>query len=482
MNYTANQVEFIKQCIDNGTGNGNKKWKLADLASAINLSEKQLYNIRGKVHSISDKNFALFEAAFFPIGSESDSELKRAFQAARDMDALEDRKFASIASDLNARSYSLSQLWDRVIQTDRDSVSFPILGRHPSQRLGGFDPSEVTFELTDQKFFIAYPETLKKAVKEGLPYDLHPESPDYFSFRPEELFNRIPSFGAVGLSDLDVCQLVERFTEDYAQRVISAFKGPGRHKPYNKKKYGVSKVESQVSTGEHETSGALISLYCTDYFTNWVMSRIYDEVVRSNQNFLKNFENFPYMTINNERAHLPFLTPSIGLNCIVCCSGNKSDKRLIFARTNKTASNFSQHNRLHLPVNEGMNTDDFDERIGRPSIDKLYRRMLDEELGTGLYDRGLYETLSIFIDKNHGEFGIFGFIELDMTVAEVRMARERTAPDQEREFVDDLIDIPANAGSLIQFVLDQPRSIRDFTSYSPHLIDQVIRRGILAKL
>lgn len=472
-------AEEIRKCMSHGVGNGGDYWTRIQLMDETGISDKTINSYeKGKTFPDSKNKQALL-CAFFPTMKDKSSVPGKRFLRAWTVERNRREEARAGAAEVNNINFSLRNMWVEVLKTSSDSFDTLVTGSSTNTKLGGFAVDQVVIKSTKRQFFIQYPERLREAVEavgpDKIAYDLHASKPEYLGNDFTEYARHFPE----GF----LADRIKFHSEIYAEKILQSFGGEGQNKPYNKLKFGVYSVSSRKTTGEEECDVAEIDVYVTDYFTNWTISQVYKDIRALGLSFLKSFDMYPSFQADAGPVHLPILAPSIGLNCVIITKETGNERRMTFAQLQQSSSNFIQHNKIHLPVNEGMNLEDLIPNSDSVSLQSLYKRMLEEEIGAGFYDHcTYYETLDIFVDKGVGEVGILGVIETDLSVGELNEFR-KSARDGKREFVGpNLIDIPATEAAIINFCMKQPTSINGFVTYTPHLLQLLFRRQVFEKI
>ncbi|MEO0384166.1 MAG: hypothetical protein AAF234_11510 [Pseudomonadota bacterium] len=422
---------------------------------------------------LKSKSFEKVFSTFFPLErdalTEPARELRRVFNEAN-------KTAKSIKLALDEKRFSELDVWNAVMRTKNGEFLSVVRGMSNAKgvRFEGFAPGELALTETDEQFFLEIPTTLRSKVESGeINYDIHADGAREFSDTClESVHDQLPGFDLLGA--------ISKYSELYASRVVEAFESDRvTQKPYNKPKYGVRSVTSHIPANKDETTAGEVHLYRTDFFSHWVISQTFKDMQKQHPEWLTDMSKFPTLSVNGKEVYFPHLTMGIGLNCFIICQPEYGARTTCFTRLGNASSQPRQHNRLHVPVNEGLNTEDYDEERHEVSLNFWWKRMIREELGGDLdLDRFEFEALSVFLDTTVGELGVLGVIVTDYTVAELDVARTKTARDLGREFVGSLIEIPATEVDLIEFVISQPNSVQDFVTYTPHLIDMIVRRRI----
>lgn len=467
--------DVLKVLMEAGDGNGGVRWTAAKLAEAAKLTPRTITAYRTGESYPDKERLDRLSHALFPSKHLQQSsaffDLRRAWALEREKKKAEKARLGRATE----KSYSLIDVWRHVIATRADEVIVPISGASLTSRYGGFGEREIIFHNTGRRFFLPYPSALKEAAeKSRIHYDFHTDNGEYLG---EELGCFSAAFPEGFLR-----AALEKHAQVYAQHIIADFESSRAAKPYNKLKFGVYRMSEFITPGKDESVSAEIELYITDYFTNWVISRVFEDLKRLNLARFREFQTYPRFIHGIEEWHLPIMATSLGLNCFIVSRPTGELPRLAFTRLARSSSNAIQHEKLHVTVNEGMNLEECSPETGEPLMERFWRRMVAEELGAGISDQAHFEALDIFVDKTVGEVGIFGVITTDLPISQLDELREKTARDRVREFRGGLESVVCDDAALIKFVLGQPRSINSFTSYTPHLIDIMLTREITTAL
>lgn len=191
---------------------------------------------------------------------------------------------------------------------------------------------------------------------------------------------------------------------------------------FNGAKYGILKY--QISRTNDEREFPILNLYCfdTDYFTDRVLTELWKKVpkdIRQAQTELK------------KHQVIPFLSCSLGVNCVVVCA---DDKILITERSARVGLSTSLK---HISMNEGLTQTDRDSG-GTPSAKLCLLRGLREELGIQEVDILKMEFGDFFLERNHFQFGLTAVVHIAMGSQELRhsVSKDRTLETDAFEFLD----------------------------------------------
>lgn len=191
---------------------------------------------------------------------------------------------------------------------------------------------------------------------------------------------------------------------------------------FNGAKYGILKY--QISRTNDEREFPILNLYCfdTDYFTDRVLTELWKRVpkdIRQAQTELK------------KHQAIPFLSCSLGVNCVVVCA---DDKILITERSARVGLSTCLK---HISMNEGLTQTDRDSG-GIPSAKLCLLRGLREELGIQEVDILKMEFGDFFLERNHFQFGLTAVVHVDMGSQELRhsVSKDRTLETDGFEFLD----------------------------------------------
>tara|TARA_R110002095_G_scaffold191909_1_gene169620 strand:- start:949 stop:2403 length:1455 start_codon:yes stop_codon:yes gene_type:complete len=469
---------YIKNLMIAGHGNSAlKEWSSAALAEAIDVDEKTIRSYQKDTIPRRD-NFVKLTRAFFPSrDAKRHKEILERFERLWHEARISRNKQSEITGRAQVKNYALLDVWGQVMRTKLDDFSVPVLGRSSDEEGGisGFAADELKIKLTDRKFFIPPTNDLLSLIKSGeIDYEINDDGSD---------FEDAPISQCVPLAtEFDIAAAIEKYRRAYSSLLINEFKSPKRHKPYNKKKLGVWSVASHIPSHKEETTAATIELYDTDYFTNWIMSKVLQDMRLMVPHWLHDMSEFPTITAGSSTVHLPHLTPSIGLNCVIISQTDNGGAKICFRRLKSASSNSVQHGKLHVPVNEGLNHEDLDHQTSIVDIDKWWQRMLKEEIGSELnMDRFKFRAVNIFLDHKVQEFGLFGVLTTDYSI-EALDGFTSTGRDSDREFRKRFVEVSANEYDVINFMLDQPKSIHSFVTYTPHLIDILIKDRVIERI
>lgn len=345
-------------CLEKGFGRDDgKKWthgKFAD-ACGIKLATFSSWTRLSKPYHPDPDAFELIYKTFFPYArdhtSGSATELRRTYNEV----TLTKKRRQTELSVVELEKFSQIHVWDSVMKTKSGEFESVVVGNSKAKDLkfGGFAPDELQLIDTGKRFFLKVPDVLRSKVLAGdIDYEIH--EPDGLEF-PDRSLAQVQD----DLHGFDLIGCVSKYAELYANRVVSAFQSEtAKHKPYNKPKFGVTSITSHIPSTADETTACEIRLYETDYFTNWVFSQVFKELRQQRPGLVSDLDNYPTLSVAQRDVFFPQLAPSLGLNCFIVSKPPVGQPHLCFTRLHNASSNAIQHNRLHVPVNEGLNTED----------------------------------------------------------------------------------------------------------------------------
>jgi len=476
---SLNEFNFqFDQHLFAGHGNDDREWTNVAFAEKSGIDDKTISEYRNSDRVPNKSNFDKIQKVLFPNRvNRKDSELAGRFHKAWLAAKESARKSKTAVARIDLKAYSMRDMWKQMMRLKSNEFSTPVVGASDLSkvRFGGFANDELTLVHTNRKFFIPLTDELITRILDGeISYDINSEGKDFDECPISQLIPYINKF--------DIEDRIEHYRKLYAKRIIEAFTSTARYKPYNKKKLGVWNVSSHIPHDRDETTAATIETYETDYFTNWIMSHVLYDMRKEIPDWLDDLREYPSLNIDGKRIHLPQLTPSLGLNCVIISNTTIGTPKTCFSKLADGSSNDIQHQKVHLPVNEGLNIEDVDPNTGKPSIEIWWKRMLKEEMGADLkLNRFEFEAINVFIDHTVGEFGVFGVLTTDYSIGELNDIRNG-ARDAGREFHKGLIEVAATEYDVLDFVLDQPNSINSFVSYTPHLINTLVEKRILERV
>ena len=463
-----------------GLGNPDKiAWTQAALAAAAGVGDNTIGRWLSRKPTLpSPPQFKLvFEALFTNREARAAPEAKALLSAFETVRSAKNLKPVS-ANAADQPAFSLRQVWNAVLKTRVGEFENIAVGgsKSPDPGMSGYAAGELQLVDSGESFILPVPETLRSTIVSGdIPYDLHGEGAEISDAALSDVVKALPGY--------DLLSQIDKHAQAYAQRVIAAFGSPlVTTKPYNKKKFGVRSCHSYTIPGEAERVGTRFELFQTDYFTNWVMSRVLDDLRLEHPDWLAEGSRFPALSVGTSQVYVPQLACALSLACFVIAQPPLESPSLCFTRLARASKNRVQHGKLHIPLNEALNLDYMDDDTDKPSLGLWWQRMVVEEIGYGAdVDRFRFKPISVFLDSAVHEFSIFGIITTDYSVDELNQMRNTTSGDRPLEFQGDLIDVPASEPALIQFALGQRRSISEFVTYTPHLIDHLLQLGMLSR-
>lgn len=225
----------------------------------------------------------------------------------------------------------------------------------------------------------------------------------------------------------DLLERVDKYRRSVASDALEGKNG--FH--FNSKKIGIRNIDLR-RRGDEETSYLSISSYITDYFTHRVMQGVIREWTQEDCSVL------PSLRDNEEeifKRYYMFCT-SLGLNAFVLTQYRK--ELVLVERSKKTADGTSSGGKIHVTMNEGFSSIDFDHgRVGRGflTVDNCFRRGMAEELGISPTTRLLtpIHIYDIFFVPDLFQFGLFGWAIYEGDWFDLKFERAQDRPLEVRD-------------------------------------------------
>lgn len=218
-----------------------------------------------------------------------------------------------------------------------------------------------------------------------------------------------------GIVDLE--DRVERHRRLVADNALSGENGFY----FNSKKIGVRNIDLRRVRDE-EVSYLSIASFQTDYFTHRVMQGVIREWLKEDKSILPRLRENEALIF---KKYFMFCT-SLGMNAFVL--NEWRDSLTLVRRSTKTADGGMAAGRIHVSMNEGFSSIDFDHgRIGRGfiTVDNCFRRGMAEELGISPSSRLLspVHIFDVFFVPDLFQFGLFGWAIYEGDWFDMKFAR-----------------------------------------------------------
>lgn len=203
---------------------------------------------------------------------------------------------------------------------------------------------------------------------------------------------------------------------------------------FNSKKIGVSNID-HLRVGNEEVSYLSLKSFQTDYFSHRVMQGVIREWLKEDKSIL------PALRDNEKlifKKYYMFCT-SLGMNVFVL--DKWQDSLTLIRRSKKTADGETAAGKIHVTMNEGFSSIDFDHgRMGRGfiTVNKCFRRGMEEELGIDRSSRHLspIHVFDIFFVPDLFQFGLFGWAVYEGDWFDMKFARAQDRPLEVREVLN----------------------------------------------
>lgn len=203
---------------------------------------------------------------------------------------------------------------------------------------------------------------------------------------------------------------------------------------FNSKKIGVRNIDLR-RVGDEEVSYLSLTSFQTDYFSHRVMQGVIREWLKEDKSIL------PALRDNEKlifQKYYMFCT-SLGMNAFVL--NEWRDSLTLIRRSKKTADGETAAGKIHVTMNEGFSSIDFDHgRIGRGfiTVDNCFRRGMAEELGIAPSSRLLspIHIFDIFFVPGLFQFGLFGWAVYEGDWFDMKFARAQDRPLEVQEVLN----------------------------------------------
>ena len=203
---------------------------------------------------------------------------------------------------------------------------------------------------------------------------------------------------------------------------------------FNSKKIGVRKIDLR-RVGDEEVSYLSLTSFQTDYFSHRVMQGVIREWLKEDKSIL------PELRDNEElifKKYFMFCT-SLGMNAFIL--NEWRDGLTLIRRSKKTADGETAAGKIHVTMNEGFSSIDFDHgRIGRGfiTVDNCFRRGMAEELGIAPSSRLLspIHVFDVFFVPELFQLGLFGWAVYEGDWFDMKFARAQDRPLEVQEVLN----------------------------------------------
>lgn len=203
---------------------------------------------------------------------------------------------------------------------------------------------------------------------------------------------------------------------------------------FNSKKIRVRKIDLR-RVGDEEVSYLSLTSFQTDYFSHRVMQGVIREWLKEDKSILPALRDNEYLIF---KKYYMFCT-SLGMNAFIL--NEWRDGLTLIRRSKKTADGESAAGKIHVTMNEGFSSIDFDHgRIGRGfiTVDNCFRRGMAEELGIAPSSRLLspIHVFDVFFVPELFQFGLFGWAVYEGDWFDMKFARAQDRPLEVKEVLN----------------------------------------------